>query len=96
MSEINLICNYKKCRVILNTYAWVTSCSHVFCDSHGSQIFNQEKKCLCCNEVLCRNLDISQINLNPDESYKSVCNIDHCIKKISATTGSIWGGLRVT
>lgn len=36
MSEINLVCNYKKCRVTLNSFAWVTSCSHVFCDNHGA------------------------------------------------------------
>jgi E3 ubiquitin-protein ligase CCNP1IP1 len=89
MSEINLVCNNKKCRIILNTYAWVTSCSHVFCDNHGSEIFNREKKCPCCNEVLNRHLDIVQTNLNPDESYKSVCNINHCIKNIPATIGTI-------
>jgi len=73
MSEINLICNYKKCRKDLNSFAWVTSCSHIFCDYDGSRTFNREKKCPCCNEVLNRRLDIVQINLNPDESFKSVC-----------------------
>jgi len=73
MSEINLVCNFKKCRKALNTFAWVTSCSHIFCDYDGSRTFNREKKCPCCNEVLNRRLDIVQINLNPDESFKSVC-----------------------
>lgn len=73
MSEMNLICNYKKCRVVLNALAWVTSCSHIFCDNDGNRTFNREKKCPCCNEVLNRRLDIVQINLNPDESFKSVC-----------------------
>lgn len=72
MSEINLICNYKKCRISLNTFAWVTSCSHIFCDRDGSRTFNREKKCPCCNEILSKQLDIVQINLNPDESFKSV------------------------
>lgn len=72
MSEINLICNYKKCRVVLKTFAWVTSCSHIFCDRDGSRTFNLEKKCPCCNEILSKQLDIVQINLNPDESFKSV------------------------
>lgn len=73
MSEVNLICNYRKCRVVLNTFAWVTSCSHIFCDRDGSRTFSQEKKCPYCNEVLNSQLDIVQINLNPDESFKSVC-----------------------
>lgn len=73
MADINLVCNYKKCRVVLNTLAWVTSCSHIFCDKDGSQTFNREKKCPRCNEILNTRLDIVQINLNPDESFKSVC-----------------------
>lgn len=73
MSELNLVCNYKKCRVVLNTSAWVTSCSHVFCENDGNRTLNQEKKCPCCDEVLNRKWDIVQINLNPDESFKSVC-----------------------
>lgn len=43
MADINLVCNYKKCRVVLKTLAWVTSCSHIFCDKDGNQMFNQEK-----------------------------------------------------
>lgn len=77
MSELNLVCNYKKCRVVLNTFAWVTSCSHVFCDDDGSRTFNQEKKCPCCNEVLNRQWDIVHTNLNPNESFKSVCIFQH-------------------
>lgn len=73
MAEMSLICNYKTCRVTLNTFAWVTSCSHIFCDSDGKRTFNREKKCPCCHEILNRRLDIVQINLNPDESFKSVC-----------------------
>lgn len=73
MSEINLICNYKKCRVVLNNFAWITSCSHIFCDNDGSRTFNREKKCPSCNEVLNRQSDIVKINLNPNEAFKSVC-----------------------
>lgn len=72
-SEINLVCNYKKCRVPLKNSAWATICSHIFCDNDGSQILKQVKKCLCCNKILNKTLDIIQINLNPDESFKSVC-----------------------
>lgn len=75
MAEINLICNYKKCRVVLNTLAWVTSCSHIFCDNHKSQTFNREKKCPCCGKILNRQLDIVQVNLNPNESFKSVSTV---------------------
>lgn len=73
-SEIKLICNYKKCRAVLKTSAWATRCSHIFCDNHGSQLLNPLKKCPYCNKILTKPLDIIEINLNPDESFKSVCN----------------------
>lgn len=72
MSDIYLVCNYKRCRVVLKTIAWVTSCSHIFCDNDGSRTFSREKKCPCCNELLNRRLDIVRTKLNPDESFKSV------------------------
>ncbi|CAI6343008.1 unnamed protein product [Macrosiphum euphorbiae] len=93
MSETNLICNYKKCRKDLNSFAWVTSCSHIFCDYDGSRTFNREKKCPCCNEVLNRRLDIVQINLNPDESFKSMilCGLrPEVVMDISLRAVSFW------
>ncbi|XP_025202853.1 E3 ubiquitin-protein ligase CCNB1IP1-like [Melanaphis sacchari] len=93
MSEINLICNYKKCRKALNTFAWVTSCSHIFCNNDGSRTFNREKKCPCCNEVLNRRLDIVQVNLNPDESFKSMilCGLrPEVVMDISLRAVSFW------
>lgn len=73
MSELHLICNYKKCRLVLNNVAWVTRCSHIFCDNDGSRSVKKLKKCPCCSEILNRQMDIVQINLNPDEPFKSVC-----------------------
>ncbi|XP_015363551.1 PREDICTED: E3 ubiquitin-protein ligase CCNB1IP1-like [Diuraphis noxia] len=93
MTEMNLVCNYKKCRKALNTFAWVTSCSHIFCDYDGSRAFNREKKCPCCNEVLNRRLDIVQINLNPDESFKSMilCGLrPEVVMDISLRAVSFW------
>ncbi|PNJ36179.1 LOW QUALITY PROTEIN: CCNB1IP1 isoform 12, partial [Pongo abelii] len=35
LCEDMLLCNYRKCRIKLSGYAWVTACSHIFCDQHG-------------------------------------------------------------
>ncbi|XP_041374599.1 E3 ubiquitin-protein ligase CCNB1IP1-like [Gigantopelta aegis] len=70
--EGDLICNFKKCRKHLTTYAWVTSCSHIFCDEHGTKEFNKSFDCPACETTLSRKFDIIRVDLQPTEEYKSM------------------------
>ncbi|XP_021349651.1 E3 ubiquitin-protein ligase CCNB1IP1-like isoform X2 [Mizuhopecten yessoensis] len=67
-----LICNYKKCRKRLNSFAWVTSCSHIFCDEDGAKEFNKSYTCPACENTLSGKFDIIRIDLQPNEQYKSM------------------------
>ncbi|KAL5011284.1 hypothetical protein ScPMuIL_009835 [Solemya velum] len=68
----DLICNFKKCRKHLNTYAWVTSCSHIFCDEDGTKEFSKTYTCPACETTLAGKFDIVRIDLQPTEQYKSM------------------------
>lgn len=35
MAEAELRCNFKHCRKCIDGMAWVTACSHIFCDEDG-------------------------------------------------------------
>ncbi|XP_077170338.1 E3 ubiquitin-protein ligase CCNB1IP1 [Paroedura picta] len=71
--EDMLLCNYSKCRVRLSGYAWVTACSHIFCDQHGSGEFSHSPAvCPACNSALSGKLDIVRTELNPSEEYKAM------------------------
>lgn len=72
MTEVNLFCNYKNCRSPLTTVAWITSCSHVFCNEHAISGSGMNRKCPACNTMLHRKFDIVQNSLSPPEEYKSV------------------------
>lgn len=68
-----LLCNYRKCRVKLSGYAWVTACSHIFCDQHGSGEFSRSPAvCPACNSTLSGKLDIVRTELSPSEEYKAM------------------------
>ncbi|KAG8455546.1 hypothetical protein GDO86_001662 [Hymenochirus boettgeri] len=68
-----LLCNYRKCRTKLSGYAWVTACSHIFCDQHGSGEFSRSPAvCPACNSTLSGKLDIVRTELNPSEEYKAM------------------------
>ncbi|XP_063310889.1 E3 ubiquitin-protein ligase CCNB1IP1 [Pelobates fuscus] len=68
-----LLCNYRKCRVKLSGYAWVTACSHIFCDKHGSNEFSQSPAvCPACNSTLSGKLDIVRTELSPSEECKAM------------------------
>ncbi|XP_043913821.1 E3 ubiquitin-protein ligase CCNB1IP1-like [Protopterus annectens] len=68
-----LMCNYKMCRKKLSGYAWVTACSHIFCDKHGTGKFSHfPSVCPACNNTLCGKLDIIRTELNPAEEYKAI------------------------
>ncbi|KAF6350940.1 cyclin B1 interacting protein 1 [Rhinolophus ferrumequinum] len=73
LCEDMLLCNYRKCRMKLSGYAWVTACSHIFCDQHGSGEFSRSPAiCPACNSTLSGKLDIVRTELNPSEEYKAM------------------------
>lgn len=68
-----LLCNYPKCRAKLSGFAWVTACSHVFCDQHGSGEFSRSPAiCPACSSALSGKLDIVRTELSPSEDYKAM------------------------
>lgn len=68
-----LLCNFPKCRIKLNGFAWVTACSHVFCDQHGSGEFSRSPAiCPACSSALSGKLDIVRTELSPSEDYKAM------------------------
>ncbi|XP_045057745.1 E3 ubiquitin-protein ligase CCNB1IP1 isoform X2 [Desmodus rotundus] len=73
LCEDMLLCNYRKCRIKLSGYAWVTACSHIFCDQHGSGEFSRSPAiCPACNSTLSGKLDIVRTELSPSEEYKAM------------------------
>lgn len=67
----NLVCNHKKCKMILTSTAWVSSCSHIFCEEH-SPAYETDKKCSLCFSDLNGKFDLIQNDLNPSEQTKAV------------------------
>ncbi|XP_052808910.1 E3 ubiquitin-protein ligase CCNB1IP1-like [Mya arenaria] len=72
MEGDDLICNYRKCRKRLTDIAYVTACSHVFCDEDGTREFNKSKVCPACQTNLSLKFEIVRNNLQPSEQYKSM------------------------
>ncbi|PWA28903.1 hypothetical protein CCH79_00012902 [Gambusia affinis] len=73
LGDDTLLCNYPKCRAKLSGFAWVTSCSHVFCDQHGSGEFSRSPAiCPACSTALSGKLDIVRTELSPTEEYKAM------------------------
>ncbi|XP_048774590.2 E3 ubiquitin-protein ligase CCNB1IP1-like [Ostrea edulis] len=70
--ESELVCNHKKCRKRVEDYAWITSCSHIFCDEDGVREFKNNNSCPACSTDLSDKLDIIRIEVNPSEKYKSM------------------------
>ncbi|KAI0222946.1 E3 ubiquitin-protein ligase CCNB1IP1 [Lamellibrachia satsuma] len=70
--DCDLVCNFRKCRKRLNTNAWVTSCSHIFCDDDGSREFNKSYTCPACETSLSGTYDIIRIDLQQSEKYKTM------------------------
>ncbi|XP_059210733.1 E3 ubiquitin-protein ligase CCNB1IP1 [Centropristis striata] len=69
----SLLCNYPKCRTKLSGFAWVTACSHAFCDQHGSGEFSRSPAiCPACSSALSGKLDIVRTELSPSEDYKAM------------------------
>ncbi|XP_076828192.1 E3 ubiquitin-protein ligase CCNB1IP1 isoform X2 [Brachyhypopomus gauderio] len=73
MCDYSLLCNFPKCRTKLSGYAWVTACSHIFCDPHGSGEFSRSPAiCPACSSALSGKLDIVRTELAPSEQYKAM------------------------
>ena len=68
----DLLCNFRKCRKRLNTYAWVTSCSHIFCDEDGTREFNKKLVCPACETNLSAKFDVIRVDLQASEQFKSM------------------------
>ncbi|XP_073692759.1 E3 ubiquitin-protein ligase CCNB1IP1-like [Garra rufa] len=72
-SKFTLLCNSHKCRAKLSGFAWVTSCSHVFCDQHGSEEFSRTPAiCPACSSMLPGKLDVIRTEMAPSEQYKAM------------------------
>uniref|UniRef100_A0A8C4QAR2 Cyclin B1 interacting protein 1 n=1 Tax=Eptatretus burgeri TaxID=7764 RepID=A0A8C4QAR2_EPTBU len=67
-----LLCNIGRCRARLGGCAWVTSCSHIFCDEDGSREFHKAMKCPACGTILAGKFDIIRIDISPTEEYKAM------------------------
>ncbi|XP_023692170.1 E3 ubiquitin-protein ligase CCNB1IP1 [Paramormyrops kingsleyae] len=73
LCEDFLLCNFPKCRAKLSGFAWVTACSHAFCDQHGSGEFSHSPAiCPACSSALSGKLDIVRTELAPSEEYKAM------------------------
>jgi len=75
MANMDLFCNNQKCRKRLTVSAWITSCSHAFCDEEADQAFLSKQDniiCPACNTHLPEKHDIVKADLNPPDKFKSV------------------------
>ncbi|XP_065343262.1 E3 ubiquitin-protein ligase CCNB1IP1-like [Cloeon dipterum] len=75
MADVDLMCNFKSCLKLLKKSAWVTSCSHIFCDEDGMRELmsaNSNCKCPVCGAALSHSSDIVKVELNPTEHFKSM------------------------
>uniref|UniRef100_A0A673HDR1 E3 ubiquitin-protein ligase CCNB1IP1-like n=1 Tax=Sinocyclocheilus rhinocerous TaxID=307959 RepID=A0A673HDR1_9TELE len=72
-SKFTLLCNSHKCRAKLSGFVWVTACSHVYCDQHGSEEFSRTPAiCPACSSMLSGKLDVFRTELAPSEQYKAM------------------------
>ena len=73
LCDDTLLCNFPKCRAKLYGFAWVTACSHVFCDQHGSgELSRSPAICPACSSALSGKFDIVRTELSPSEEYKAM------------------------
>ncbi len=66
---MNLTCNIASCRrKLVSCSAYVTSCSHMFCEKCGERMAAEENiKCGVCNEYLPAKLDLLRIHTDPSD-----------------------------
>lgn len=73
LCDDTLLCNFPKCRTKLSGFAWVTACSHIFCDQHGNgELSRSPVTCPACSSALSGKMDIVRTELSPSEEYKAL------------------------
>ncbi|XP_040360130.1 E3 ubiquitin-protein ligase CCNB1IP1-like [Ixodes scapularis] len=70
--DAQLVCNLVKCRKKLTAIAWVTSCSHVFCEEDVSGELASRCVCPACDTPLPGKFDLVRVDLEPTEQYRSM------------------------
>ncbi|KRX85257.1 E3 ubiquitin-protein ligase CCNB1IP1 [Trichinella sp. T6] len=70
--ENGLLCNFKHCRKKLEGHAWVTVCSHIFCDHDGREHFSNALICPACDYALKEKWAVLRINLNLSDHFKAM------------------------
>ncbi|XP_077557913.1 E3 ubiquitin-protein ligase CCNB1IP1-like [Haemaphysalis longicornis] len=72
-----LTCNLAKCRKRLTTVAWVTSCSHVFCEEDASRELTSRPVCPACGVQLPGKYDLVRVDLDPPEHFRAMVLAGH-------------------
>ncbi|XP_075543314.1 uncharacterized protein LOC142577745 [Dermacentor variabilis] len=67
-----LTCNLAKCRKKLTTVAWVTSCSHVFCEEDASRELAARPVCPACGVQLPGKFDLVRVDVDPPEHFRTM------------------------
>ncbi|XP_047484848.1 E3 ubiquitin-protein ligase CCNB1IP1-like isoform X2 [Penaeus chinensis] len=67
-----LLCNFRRCRRPLDSVAWVTFCSHIFCPEDGRNLRQTPCECPACGAKLTLQSDILRVELDPTEQFKSM------------------------
>ena len=71
--EGELYCNLRACHKCLNDgYAWITSCSHIFCIEDGEKVFQNSLICPVCQKELDAKIDLIRIKLTPSDLYRNM------------------------
>nr|XP_037276241.1 E3 ubiquitin-protein ligase CCNB1IP1-like [Rhipicephalus microplus] len=67
-----LTCNLAKCRKKLTTIAWVTSCSHVFCEEDATRELADRPVCPACGVQLPGKFDLVRVEVDPPEHFRTM------------------------
>ncbi|XP_055587223.1 E3 ubiquitin-protein ligase CCNB1IP1-like [Uranotaenia lowii] len=73
----NLVCNARECFKQIETTAWITNCSHVFCDHHGKEIKLRRKGaaafvCPACASHLREDGGLTERKLNTSTNFQAL------------------------
>ncbi len=89
-----IYCNLKNCNKCLESgYAWVTACSHIFCNEDGEKIFQNTLTCPICLKELDSKTELVRMQLKPTEQYRNMilCGLrPELIMDISTKGLSFW------
>ena len=91
--DLILRCNIIKCRKVLDSKAYVTSCSHVFCSDCASKSLTYALVCPACENPLSATKDIYYADLKPSEEWKSLVisgQKPEIISEICSRATSFW------